>query len=220
MAHLLTRYVGSLHRRASYRFSAKGKEPENIAEVLKYYRPESLEKLCRKTKFTKKEIQHFYQNFKQQFPKGAINQEDFKSIFAQIFLSGRPEKYADMVFATLNKDNLGLINFETLLIFISTVSRGSKEENYEWIFHLYDINRDGFVTKNEILDVAIAIYYLQNPVLNPPTITRIIAHVDNIFKKMDTKSYGAVNREEFIEFCNDKKWDILESIEFLKTNYI
>ncbi|KAI4883933.1 hypothetical protein NFI96_023475, partial [Prochilodus magdalenae] len=41
---------------------------------------------------------------------------------------------------------------------LSTLLRGSVREKLEWTFHLYDINRDGFINKEEMTEIVRAIY--------------------------------------------------------------
>lgn len=43
---------------------------------------------------------------------------------------------------------------------LSTLLRGTMEEKLRWTFQLYDINGDGFITREEMTDIAIAIYEL------------------------------------------------------------
>ncbi|CAH0562155.1 unnamed protein product [Brassicogethes aeneus] len=56
------------------------------------YRPEELQKLASKTKFTRKEIQLMYRGFKQECPTGMVDEESFKHIFAQFFPLGGKQK--------------------------------------------------------------------------------------------------------------------------------
>ena len=37
---------------------------------------------------------------------------------------------------------------------LSIIVTGSDEEKYNWIFDLYDLNGDGFISKEEMEDVA------------------------------------------------------------------
>ena len=38
------------------------------------------------------------------------------------------------------------INFKEFLIVLSTIMRGSLDEKIQWLFYLYDINKDGKIT--------------------------------------------------------------------------
>ena len=51
---------------------------------------------------------------------------------------------------------------------LSILSRGSMDEKLRWIFNLYDLNRDGKVTKDELLLVVTSIYDLMGKYTNPP----------------------------------------------------
>lgn len=43
---------------------------------------------------------------------------------------------------------------------LSILSRGSVEEKLRWTFSLYDINRDGLITREEMTEIVTAIYEL------------------------------------------------------------
>lgn len=52
------------------------------------YRPDSLEALCRATRFTQAEIKRIYRGFKAECPTGVVKEETFKMIYAQFFPQG------------------------------------------------------------------------------------------------------------------------------------
>ena len=43
---------------------------------------------------------------------------------------------------------------------MSLISRGSLHEKLQWIFSLYDVNGDGVISKQEMIDIVTAIYDL------------------------------------------------------------
>lgn len=64
------------------------------------------------------------------------------------------------VFRTLDYDQTGAVTFKQFLIWLSTVSRGNIRDKLNWIFNFYDINGDGFISKDELSTVIRAIYLL------------------------------------------------------------
>lgn len=66
---------------------------------------------------------------------------------------------------------------------LSELSRGSVTEKLRWAFNLYDINGDGYITKEEMLDIVTAIYSLVGrnaiPAVEENTTQE---HVDRIFE--------------------------------------
>lgn len=52
------------------------------------YRPDSLEALCRATRFTQAEIKRIYRGFKAECPTGVVKEDTFKMIYAQFFPQG------------------------------------------------------------------------------------------------------------------------------------
>lgn len=75
-------------------------------------------------------------------------------------------------------------SIQEFLTILSKVSRGSVEEKLQWIFGLYDLDGDGLISKEEMLDVVGSIYemlgrYTQPQIVEPHLAAR--EHVDRIF---------------------------------------
>lgn len=66
---------------------------------------------------------------------------------------------------------------------MSILSRGSVEEKLRWTFSLYDINGDGFITREEMTDIVTAVYELvgRHPETAGPDVEKIKEKVDKIF---------------------------------------
>ena len=43
---------------------------------------------------------------------------------------------------------------------LSTLLRGTTYEKLKWTFTLYDLNKDGYITKQEVLNVMVAVHEL------------------------------------------------------------
>ncbi len=65
---------------------------------------------------------------------------------------------------------------------LSVLSRGTVDEKLRWTFNLYDINRDGYITKGEMKDVVTAVYELMGNCAEPNFEESIVnERVDKIF---------------------------------------
>ena len=50
-----------------------------------------------------------------------------------------------------------LIHFQDFVVGLSILVNGSQEEKLEWTFHLYDLDGDGLITREEMEDVAMSV---------------------------------------------------------------
>uniref|UniRef100_T1J5U2 EF-hand domain-containing protein n=1 Tax=Strigamia maritima TaxID=126957 RepID=T1J5U2_STRMM len=181
------------------------------------YKPDGLDALCRNTKFSKKELQFLYRGFKQECPSGIVNEETFKSIYAQFFPQGDVSHYAEYVFKTFDHDHSGAISFEDFVVGLSVLSRGSLNEKLQWTFNLYDINGDGFITKDELYDIVTSIYDLVGNKFEAnmeETATR--NHVDRVFQMLDLNKDGVITMDEFIDSLS-KDAGVVKSLGNLDT---
>ncbi|XP_043524593.1 Kv channel-interacting protein 1-like isoform X2 [Frieseomelitta varia] len=183
------------------------------------HKPEELSTLAANTRFSRKEIQLIYRGFKQECPTGLVDEEAFKQIFSQFFPQGDASQYAHYVFNTMKRKPSGKISFEEFLTILSKVSRGSVEEKLQWIFGLYDLDGDGLISKEEMLDVVGSIYemlgrYTQPQIVEPHLAAR--EHVDRIFHLMDANKDGVVTIEELVQWCS-KDEQLLRSLDTLDT---
>jgi len=66
---------------------------------------------------------------------------------------------------------------------LSVLARGTVEEKLEWAFGLYDINGDGVICREEMLNIVTAIYDMIGRCAVPTVDECVITeHVDNIFQ--------------------------------------
>lgn len=167
------------------------------------FRPEAIDTLCQLTKFNKRELQLMYRGFKQECPSGMVKEEKFKGIYAQFFPRGaETSQYAHYVFNTFDQEHTGAITFTDFVIGLSVLARGTLQEKLRWAFSLYDINGDGYITKDEMTRIINAIYDLMGKSVEPmveDTTTK--DHVERVFQKLDLNKDGVVSMDEFLDSC-------------------
>ena len=49
---------------------------------------------------------------------------------------------------------------QDMLVSLSTLLRGTTYEKLRWTFTLYDLNKDGYITKQEVTNVVLAVHEL------------------------------------------------------------
>uniref|UniRef100_A0A3B3RQE0 Kv channel-interacting protein 4 n=2 Tax=Paramormyrops kingsleyae TaxID=1676925 RepID=A0A3B3RQE0_9TELE len=180
------------------------------------HRPEGLEQLEAQTKFSRKELQILYRGFKNECPSGVVNEDTFKDIYSQFFPQGDASTYAHFLFNAFDTDHNGSVSFEDFVMGLSILLRGSVQEKLNWAFNLYDINKDGYITKEEMLDIMKSIYDMMGkctyPILKEETPRQ---HVEIFFQKMDKNKDGVVTIDEFIDCCQNDE-NIMRSMQLFE----
>uniref|UniRef100_A0A8C9FRI0 Potassium voltage-gated channel interacting protein 3 n=1 Tax=Pavo cristatus TaxID=9049 RepID=A0A8C9FRI0_PAVCR len=180
------------------------------------HQPEGLEELQAHTKFTKKELQSLYRSFKNDCPSGHVDEETFTLIYAQFFPQGDSSAYAHFLFNAFDADGSGELCFEDFVVGLSVLLRGTAQEKLNWAFNLYDINKDGCITKEEMLEIMKSIYDMMGRCTLPaPRDSAPAEHVEQFFQKMDRNGDGVVTYEEFLETCQQDA-DIMSSMQIFE----
>ncbi|XP_035463348.1 calsenilin isoform X1 [Scophthalmus maximus] len=180
------------------------------------HQPEGLDQLQAQTQFTRKELQSLYRGFKNECPSGLVDEETFKIIYSQFFPQGDATTYAHFLFNAFDMDRSGSIRFEDFVLGLSVLLRGSVTEKLRWAFNLYDINKDGYVTKEEMLAIMTSIYDMMGRYTSPSVRDDSpFEHVEKFFQKMDRNRDGVVTIDEFIETCQ-KDESIMASMQLFE----
>lgn len=175
-------------------------------------RPEGLDPLLQTTRFTRRELQVLYRGFKNECPSGLVNEETFKTIYSQFFPQGDSSTYAHFLFEAFDTHKNGSVSFEDFVMGLSIILRGSITEKLNWAFNLYDLNKDGCITKEEMTDIMRSIYDMMGTCTYPSIHDNTPKeHVENFFQKMDRNNDGVVTIEEFLESCQ-KDENIMQSM--------
>ncbi|XP_023407159.1 Kv channel-interacting protein 1 isoform X1 [Loxodonta africana] len=133
-----------------------------------------------------------------------------------LFLLTDASTYAHYLFNAFDTTQTGSVKFEDFVTALSILLRGTVHEKLRWTFNLYDINKDGYINKEEMMDIVKAIYDMMGkytyPVLKEDTPRQ---HVDVFFQKMDKNKDGIVTLDEFLESCQEDD-NIMRSLQLFQ----
>ncbi|KYO23530.1 recoverin [Alligator mississippiensis] len=119
---------------------------------------EILEDLKMNTRYTEDELCRWYASFQKQCPDGRISRSEFEKIYANFFPNSDPKVYARHVFRSFDTNDDGTLDFREYIIALHLTSSGKTHLKLEWAFSLFDVDRNGEISKNEVLEIISAIF--------------------------------------------------------------
>ncbi|KAH7714940.1 Neuronal calcium sensor family protein 1 [Aphelenchoides avenae] len=145
--------------------------------------------LAKQTYFTEKEIRQWYKGFVRDCPNGMLTEA-----------VSDPSDFASFVFKVFDENRDGAIEFHEFIRALSITSRGNLDEKLQWAFRLYDLDNDGFITRQEMLSIVGSIYKMVGDTVKLPDEENTPEkRVDRIFRMMDKNNDAQLTLDEFKE---------------------
>jgi Ca2+-binding EF-hand superfamily protein len=164
--------------------------------------------LLENSRYNKRELKQIYKRFSTFVTNGNMSKDQFIDIYLNCSNSKNISVIAEHIFRTCDVDENQSIDFTEFIACLSVTTRGTLMEQIKWIFSLYDINRDGVIECEEVLEVLKAVETLgvkQDDTLD----------IQMKFNEMDTNKDGMLSQNEFVNGCLDDT-TLLRAIGLLK----
>jgi len=159
---------------------------------------EELSELSKNTLFNQKELQQWYKGFLKDCPTGQLSKPEFVKIYKTFFPFGDPSSFAEHIFNVFDSDKSGTIDFKEFICALSITSRGQNEEKLDWAFELYDLNQDGYIAKEEMLQIVQSIFKMVGSMVKLPEDENTPEkRVDKIWASMAKNGEERVDKAQF-----------------------
>ena len=115
--------------------------------------PEKLSKLSQETRLTEEEINEWHKGFIKTCPSGRLKKAEFQKTYSALFPQGDASLFAGHVFRTLEENKDGELDFREFLTLLRVTRKGSLDDRLRWIFDIYDLDGDGYITRDEMKEI-------------------------------------------------------------------
>uniref|UniRef100_A0A671KWM3 Si:ch211-245j22.3 n=1 Tax=Sinocyclocheilus anshuiensis TaxID=1608454 RepID=A0A671KWM3_9TELE len=148
---------------------------------------------CRKGGTYVTELYEWFRKFLNECPSGLITLHEFRRHFCNGTVGKESAEYAEQIFRTLDNNGDGVVDFREYVTAISMLI-----EKLRWSFKRYDKDKDGAITRSEMLEIMQAVYKMKC--------------TNRIFVRLDRDNNAMISQEEFIEGALNDEW-IREMLE-------
>lgn len=98
-------------------------------------------------------VSPFLSSIKRDCPDGLLSKAKFLEVYSTFFPTGNPDKFCNHVFRSFDGDNSGKIDFKEFLLAINITSGGDPKSKLNWAFTMYDIDGNGTIEKDEMVEI-------------------------------------------------------------------
>ncbi|TSK38499.1 Aryl hydrocarbon receptor nuclear translocator-like protein 2 [Bagarius yarrelli] len=145
--------------------------------------------------------------FLNECPSGLITLHEFRRHFCDGTVGKESTEYAEQIFRTLDSNGDGFVDFREYVMAISMLIEGSPVDKLRWSFKLYDKDKDGAITRSEMLDIMQAVYKMSVAAsLTKPDPLTAEECTNRIFIQLDKDNNAIISLDEFIEGALDDEW--------------
>ncbi|OWF34549.1 hippocalcin-like protein 1 [Mizuhopecten yessoensis] len=163
--------------------------------------------------YTNEEILGWFEQYKASLSRGEskLTMEAFIRVYSRLF-EGEASNFAEQVFRVFDTDGNGVVDFKEFMMGIY-VSGSPLEEDMklDWAFKMYDMNGDGYITKDEMKFMFTSICRMTLAQISgnnstPEELT------DYFFERFDEDNDNRISNKEFVSRARNHR-EIIHMLE-------
>jgi neurocalcin delta len=106
------------------------------------------------------DIKAWYQDYRESLTPGKtqLTRKDFIEVYDKLF-TGDAKEFAEHVFRTFDTDGNNMVDFQEFVAGLFVSSSQDTDKKLDWAFRVYDINGDGYITKDEMSKIIMVSTY-------------------------------------------------------------
>jgi len=169
----------------------------DIGLVLRKQQSKLGEALSKKTHFTIAEIENLLTLYRKLSDGAEIDKMDrtrFREFLHNAF-DMTDDILLDRIFKYFDDDNDGFINREEWILGLSVFMKGNEEEHIQYCFDIYDLNGDGMISREEMLNMLKTSLGRQGLDEDPDEGVKDL--IDMTLKKLDKDKDGRVSFKDW-----------------------
>ncbi|XP_029551112.1 guanylyl cyclase inhibitory protein [Salmo trutta] len=168
---------------------------------------------CRRGTTYVTELYEWLRTFMNECPSGLITLHEFRRHFCKGTVGNESAEYAEQIFRTLDNNGDGVVDFREYVKAISMLIEGTPVEKLRWSFKLYDKDKDGAISRREMLEIMQAVYKMSVAAsLTKPNPLTAEECTNRIFARLDKDNNAIISLKEFIDGALGDEW-IREMLE-------
>jgi len=162
------------------------------------------------SQLTQQDINEIHSEMKKQCPSGSISLEKFKEMYKKKYPKGDSTQFTEQMFRILDKNKNGTIEIKEFLAVLYLAMPWEAEERLKFVFNVFDVDKDGKISRQELLGAATAAYQMKGELkdeagkgITPEAL------VDSLFMKLDRNADDLISLEEFTQYCKEHEGFLL-----------
>jgi len=176
---------------------------------------QTIDELCHDTGFDEDELVTWHTNFYKDCPDGKLTLKQFEHEYAKIM--GKPTQktanYIRHMFNVYDQDNNQFIDFKEFVMALSAASVVNRVRLVETLFHVFDLDNDGKITREEIEKMLMTLVDVTDSNEKPRQRRsrnnsqqeqnkreNLQTRIDEAFNELNANEDDHITKEEFIQW--------------------